>query len=97
MIVEYMTTAEVAELCRTSAESVRWWRHVGRGPESFRVGRRVLYESAEVRRWLDDLKRSERASVMTPGQSPLHRGRETPTAYEEQASSERSAGRRTGK
>jgi len=49
--VEYMTTAEVAELCRTSVESVRWWRHVGRGPRSFRVGRRVLYETAEVRQW----------------------------------------------
>jgi len=54
--VEYMTTAEVAELCRTSAESVRWWRHVGRGPRSFRVGRRVLYETTEVRQWLAALK-----------------------------------------
>lgn len=56
MSVEYMTTAEVAELCRTSAESVRWWRHVGRGPRSFRVGRRVLYETTEVRQWLAALK-----------------------------------------
>lgn len=28
---ENMTTAEVAELCRVSEVTVRWWRHVGRG------------------------------------------------------------------
>ena len=56
MSVEYMTTQEVADLCRTSAESVRWWRHVGRGPRSFRVGRRVLYPTAEVTRWLEELR-----------------------------------------
>jgi DNA-binding transcriptional MerR regulator len=52
----FMTTTEVAELCRTSPESVRWWRHIGKGPKSFRVGRRVLYETTDVARWLDDLK-----------------------------------------
>ena len=57
MTAEFMTTTEVAELCRTSPESVRWWRHVGRGPKSFRVGRRVLYETEDVRSWLDQLKR----------------------------------------
>jgi hypothetical protein len=57
--VEFMTTAEVAELCRTSPESVRWWRHVGTGPKSFRVGRRVLYDTKEVRGWLEQLQRNE--------------------------------------
>jgi DNA-binding transcriptional MerR regulator len=49
----YMTTHEVAELCRTSPESVRFWRHLGKGPRSFRVGRRVLYAVEDVERWLD--------------------------------------------
>ncbi len=48
----YLTTAEVADLCRTSAETVRFWRHVGKGPHAFKVGRRVLYASADVEAWL---------------------------------------------
>jgi len=54
--VKYMTTIEVAQLCRTSPETVRYWRHLGRGPASFRVGRRVLYEAAGVQAWLDALQ-----------------------------------------
>lgn len=48
----YMTTEEVARLCRTSPETVRFWRHVGKGPRSFKVGRRVLYAAADVEAWL---------------------------------------------
>lgn len=59
MTVEYMTTSEVAELCRTSPETVRFWRHVGKGPTSFKCGRRVLYPKAEVQRWLTGLQRKE--------------------------------------
>lgn len=40
----YMTTAEVATLLRTSPETVRYWRHIGKGPGSFKAGRKVLYE-----------------------------------------------------
>lgn len=54
---EYLTTAEVAALCRTSPETVRFWRHVGKGPRSFKVGRRVLYDTHDVHAWLDEAKR----------------------------------------
>jgi excisionase family DNA binding protein len=59
MTVEYMTTNEVAELCRTSPETVRYWRHVSKGPRSFKVGRRVLYPETDVRLWLADLLHEE--------------------------------------
>jgi excisionase family DNA binding protein len=45
---EYMTTQELADMLRAPVETVRYWRHVGKGPESFKVGRRVLYDRAEV-------------------------------------------------
>lgn len=45
---EYLTTEEVAEKLRTTAETVRYWRHVAKGPHSFKVGRRVLYAAADV-------------------------------------------------
>lgn len=50
---ENMTTPEVATLCRTSPETVRYWRHIGKGPKSFKVGRRVLYAREDVLAWLN--------------------------------------------
>jgi len=48
----FMTTQEVAVTMRTSPETVRYWRHVGRGPASFKVGRRVLYARTDVQAWI---------------------------------------------
>src|SRR5205823_1224131 len=45
---QYLTTAEVAELFRTTAETVRYWRWAGKGPRSIKVGRRVLYDVGDV-------------------------------------------------
>ena len=44
----YLTTTEVAETLRTPVETVRYWRHVGKGPRSFKIGRRVLYARDDV-------------------------------------------------
>jgi predicted DNA-binding transcriptional regulator AlpA len=52
MSTEYLTTAEVASLCRSPVETVRYWRYVGQGPKSFKVGRRVLYAAEDVEAWL---------------------------------------------
>jgi excisionase family DNA binding protein len=49
----YLTTAEVADLVRTSPETVRYWRFIGKGPASFKLGRKVLYDRAEVQAWID--------------------------------------------
>ena len=56
---EYLTTAEVAHLLRTSPESVRYWRHIGRGPKSFRVGRKVLYDRADVEAFIADARKDQ--------------------------------------
>lgn len=48
-----LTTAEVAEIFRTSVETVRYWRNVGKGPRSFKVGRRVLYRECDVTAWTE--------------------------------------------
>jgi excisionase family DNA binding protein len=47
-MAENLITEEVAEMLRTPAETVRYWRHVGKGPKSFKVGRRVLYAREDV-------------------------------------------------
>lgn len=46
--MDLLTTAEVAVMYRTNPETVRYWRHVGKGPKGRKVGRRVLYERADV-------------------------------------------------
>ena len=56
---DYMTTHEVAELLRTSPESVRFWRHVGKGPKSFKVGRRVLYDRRDVHEFIEAARRKQ--------------------------------------
>ena len=49
---DYVTTAEFAELVRTSAATIRYWRHIEKGPRAFRLGRRALYDRAEVVAWI---------------------------------------------
>jgi hypothetical protein len=63
----FMTTQEVADRFRTKAATVRWWRHMGRGPDSFRVGRKVLYPIESVEAW-------ERAAIEEAHRDRLLRG-----------------------
>ena len=56
---EYMTTGEVADKLRTSPETVRFWRHVGKGPRSFKVGRRVLYAAEDVEAFIAEARHTQ--------------------------------------
>lgn len=49
-----LSMAEVADLIRVPVATLRYWRHLGTGPHSFRVGRSVRYWRTEVHRWLED-------------------------------------------
>ena len=54
---KYLVTAEVAELVRAPIETVRYWRHCpGKGPKSFKIGRRVLYAVEDVEAWIAQAK-----------------------------------------
>jgi predicted DNA-binding transcriptional regulator AlpA len=33
--------------------TLRYWRHLGTGPRSFRLGRRVLYRRDDLHAWID--------------------------------------------
>lgn len=91
----FMTTKDVAEALHAPAETVRYWRHVGKGPKSFKIGRRVLYAVEDVEAFIA----SERAAGHHPAQlapdhvrlgrpepkrGPLTRGRK-PTIEEAEA------------
>ena len=47
-----LTVAEVADVLRVPIATLRYWRHLGTGPRSFRVGRGVRYWRNEVTSWL---------------------------------------------
>lgn len=59
---KYLTTDEMAELLRTSAETVRYWRHIGKGPKSFKVGRRVLYAAEDVDAFVREARKAGTAA-----------------------------------
>lgn len=49
---ELLTITEAAALLRAPVATLRYWRHLGTGPRSFRVGRHVRYNRADLCAWL---------------------------------------------
>ena len=49
---ELLTIGEVADIVRVPIATLRYWRHLGTGPPSFRIGRGVRYWRSEVSAWL---------------------------------------------
>lgn len=50
---DLLTIDEVAELVRAPVATLRYWRHQGTGPRSFRLGRRVVYRAGDLQAWID--------------------------------------------
>lgn len=52
---QLLTTAQTAELLNVPVATLRWWRHEGTGPKSFKLGaRKVMYRRSDVLAWLED-------------------------------------------
>ena len=51
--LDLLTITEAAELLRAPVATLRYWRHLGTGPTSFRLGRRVLYRREDLHAWID--------------------------------------------
>lgn len=49
---DLLTITEAAHLLRTPVATLRYWRHVGTGPRSFKLGRRVVYRRADLEAWI---------------------------------------------
>lgn len=61
--MDLLRVNEVADLIRVSASTLRGWRMSRTGPDSFRLGGRVVYRRDEVERWI---QAQEAASHNTP-------------------------------
>ncbi|WP_082976159.1 AlpA family transcriptional regulator [Mycobacterium sp. 1165196.3] len=55
--MERLTTAEAAKYLKLPEATLRWWRHAGAGPKSYRLGgRRVFYDLTDLKQWETDQK-----------------------------------------
>ena len=50
---QLLTLTEAAARLRAPVATLRYWRHLGIGPDSFRLGRRVMYRRDDLDRWID--------------------------------------------
>ena len=58
---ELLTMQEVADVVRVPVATLRYWRHLGTGPRSFRIGRSVRYWHNDVAHWLEEQSRHPQA------------------------------------
>lgn len=52
-IPKLLTINEVSELVRTPPNTLRYWRHVGKGPRSAKLGGRIVYREQDVIDWIE--------------------------------------------
>jgi DNA-binding transcriptional MerR regulator len=55
MTDELLTIEETSARLRVPVATLRYWRHIGTGPTSFRMGRRVFYRAVELDRYVNEL------------------------------------------
>lgn len=46
------TIEETAEFLRTPVSTLRYWRHMNKGPKAARIGGRLMYRQSDVETWL---------------------------------------------
>jgi len=49
----FITLEELAQLCRVPLNTVYAWRKFGKGPASYRVGKRALVRHADAIAWIE--------------------------------------------
>ena len=54
-----LTLEETATVLRTPVATLRYWRHLGIGPDGFRLGRRVVYRREDVDRWIRERRQAQ--------------------------------------
>lgn len=57
-----LRTAEVSELTGIPTSTLRYYRHRGEGPPSYKLGGVVVYDRDALDRWWDDQRRATSSS-----------------------------------
>jgi excisionase family DNA binding protein len=56
---ELLTIDEVAERLRVKVLTIRWLRQEGRFPLAIKVGRRLVWDAADLEAWLETQREPE--------------------------------------
>jgi DNA-binding transcriptional MerR regulator len=56
---DLLTLTEAAAFLRAPVATLRYWRHLGIGPEGFRLGRRLLYRREDLDRWVAEQRETQ--------------------------------------
>jgi excisionase family DNA binding protein len=54
---QYLSTEQVADWLNVPVSTVRYWRSLGRGPESITFGKSVRYARSAVEQWITEQSR----------------------------------------
>jgi predicted DNA-binding transcriptional regulator AlpA len=54
MTTKLLRVPEVAALTGIPENTLRFWRMQGTGPQSAKLGRRIVYREADVLAWVDE-------------------------------------------
>lgn len=49
---ELLSLSEVGEILKTPENTLRWWRQMGKGPQFFKIGRRLVTTVGDVRQFM---------------------------------------------
>jgi Helix-turn-helix domain len=52
---------DLSEMLRRPLQTLRYWRHIGYGPRSFKLGGRVVYKLEDVEAWIETQYNNEPA------------------------------------
>lgn len=50
---QLLTLQDVSDLLQVPVATLRYWRHLGDGPKSFKIGQHVRYRRADVTAWVE--------------------------------------------
>jgi predicted DNA-binding transcriptional regulator AlpA len=53
VLMKLLRVPEVSALTGVPEATLRFWRHMGTGPQSAKLGRRVVYRESDVNAWVD--------------------------------------------
>lgn len=56
-----LTTDEVSERTGVPGATLRYFRYLGTGPRSYKLGRRIVYDLADVEAWVAAQKKATAA------------------------------------
>jgi hypothetical protein len=63
---ELLTLSDVAEILKTPENTLRWWRQIGKGPQFFKIGRRLVTTAGDVRQFMREQRLAARPLIPEP-------------------------------